>query len=627
MPATYKAKPSLQIDGVNASEDLLNDILQISVEESLHQPGMFTIIVNNDYFPGSTDTAWEHQSQFAIGKKIKIGFTSSTTEDPDFVKEETGYVLEGEITAIETELNEKSQAPIIVRGYDISHRLHRGRFNRSFQNVKDSDMVSQIIGEAGITAGTITATTVVHEYAFQENQTNMEFLQERAARNGFELYVQDGKLNFRAPSQDQTLELKWLEDIHSFRVRVTSSEQVSSVEVRGWDYVQKKAIVSTATTGSVLTTTDSGTGKQASTKFNSSPKMIVVDQPVFSVNEAQKMAQSLCNELGGEFVNADAKGEGNPAIRPGRVIKLSGIGNYSGSYYVTETHHLYHERNFITHFSVRGLRGGSLFSMLSSKPHLQPGQTMLVGIVSNNNDPKKWGRVRVKFPTLTEEHESNWARVVSAGAGTNRGFDCLPEINDEVLVAFEHGDIHRPYVIGGVWNGTDAPPTVVTDSVVGGKVRLRTFKTRVGHQLQFVEEDKGAVKKGVYLNTIDGHNLRLDDSTKFAELETTGGHKFRADDSSQVISLTSTGNITVKTGTTGMTKDLTINAANITLTATTNITLKVGANKIVISNTGVVIDGLQVQIKGTVSAKMEAPMVNVEALGINTIKGTLVKIN
>lgn len=627
MPAaTYTSKPSLQIDGVDASADLLNDILQISVEESLHQPGMFTIIINNDYFSGNADTAWKHQSTFAIGKKIKVGFTSSTTEDPDFATAETGYVLEGEITAIETELNEKSQAPIIIRGYDVSHRLHRGRYNRSFQNVKDSDLVSQIIGEAGITAGTVTATAVVHEYAFQENQTNMEFLQERAARNGFELYVQDGKLNFRAPSQDKTLALTWLEDIHSFRVRVTSSEQVSSVEVRGWDYAQKIAIVSTASTGSVLTTTDSGTGKQASTKFIVTPKMIVVDQPVFSVSEAQKIAQSLCNELGGEFVNADAKGEGNPAIRPGRVITLSGIGTYSGSYYVTETHHLFHERKFITHFSVRGLRGGSLFSMLSSKPHLQPGQTMLVGIVSNNNDPKKWGRVRVKFPTLTEEHESNWARVVSVGAGAGRGFDCLPEVNDEVLVAFEHGDIHRPYVIGGVWNGTDAPPAVVTDSVVDGKVRLRTFKTRVGHQLQFVEEDKGT-KKGVYLNTIGGHNLRLNDSDQFAELETTGGHKFRADDSSKVITLTSTGDITVKTGTSGTTKDLTIDAANMTLTATTNITLKVGSNKIVISTTGIVIEGIKVEVKGTTSAKIEAPLINVEATGANTIKGGVVNVD
>jgi phage protein D len=595
----YIPSPLLQIDGADASADLLNDILQISVEESLHQPGMFTLIINNDYFPGASDTTWKHKDTFAIGKKIKIGFTSSTTEDTDFAQEETGYVLEGEITAIETELNEKSQAPIIVRGYDVSHRLHRGRYNRSFQNITDSDIVNQVIGEVGISAGTVTSTTIVHEYAFQENQTNMEFLQERAARNGFELYVQDGKLNFREPTQDATLNLAWLEDIHSFRVRVTSAEQVSSVEVRGWDYQLKKAIVSTATTATILTTTDSGTGKESSTKFvgGGTPKMLVVDQPVFSTNEALKMSQSLYKELGGEFVNADAKGEGNPAIRPGKVIKLLGIGNYSGSYYVTETHHSFQERKYITHFSVRGLRGGNLFSMLSSKTRLQPGQTMMVGIVSNTKDPKGWGRVRVKFPTLTEEHESNWARVVSVGAGPNRGFDCLPEVNDEVLVAFEHGDIHRPYVIGGVWNGTDAPPAAVLDNVVGGKVRLRTFKTRVGHQLQFVEEDKGT-KKGVYLNTIGGHNIRLNDSDKFAELETTGGHKFRADDSNKTISLTSTGDINVKTGTSGQTNKINVNGAEITLTGTQKISLIVGSTKIELTPSNITIS-----TAGTISVK------------------------
>ncbi|MFN5860794.1 MAG: phage baseplate assembly protein V, partial [Pseudanabaena sp.] len=310
-------------------------------------------------------------------------------------------------------------------------------------------------------------------------------------------------------------------------------------------------------------------------------------------------------------------------------------GNYSGSYYVTETHHLFHERKYITQFSVRGLRSsGDIVSILSAKPHLEPGQTMLVGIVSNNNDPKGWGRVRVKFPTLTEEHESNWARVVSVGAGPTRGFDCLPEINDEVLVAFEHGDIHRPYVIGGVWNGTDAPPEAVAETIVGGKVRLRTFKTRVGHKLQFVEEDK-TTKKGVYLNTIGGHNLRLNDSDKFVELETTGGHKFRADDSSKEVSLTSTGDITVKTGTSGSTKDLTINAANISLIATTNITLKVGSNKIVISNSGIDIEGIKVQIKASATVNVEATatntikgtVVNVDGSGMAVIKGGLVKIN
>lgn len=547
-------------------------------------------------------------SKFAIGKKIKIGFTSSTTGDPNYDDASTAYILEGEITAIETDFTEEAKAPIIIRGYDVSHRLHRGRCSQSFLNMTDSDIVSKLARESGITLGTVTATTPVHKYVFQENQTNMEFLQERAARNGFELYMQDGKLNFRKPTNDEELELKWLKDLSSFRVRVTGAEQVSSVEVRGWDYTTKKTIISTASTEAVITSNTSGKGSTSSTTFGSSTKMIVVDQPVFSTAESDKIAQSLCDELGGEFVHADAKGTGNPKIRAGKVIKLTDMGNYSGSYYVTETHHLFQNGYYATHFSVRGLRGGDLYSMLSSKTHLQPGQTMLVGIVTNNQDPDKLGRVKVKFPTLTEADESNWARVVGVGAGANRGFDCLPEVDDEVLVAFEHGDIHRPYVIGGVWNGTDAPPTVVTDSVVGGKVRLRTFKTRVGHQLQFVEEDKGAVKKGVYLNTIDGHNLQLDDSSK-------------------VISLTSTGDITVKTGTSGTAENLTINAANMTLTATTKITLEVGSNKIVISNTGVVIEGAQVQIKGTATAKMEAPVINVEATGPNTIKGGIVDVN
>ena len=639
----YISTPLLEIDGTAAAADLLNDILQISVEESLHQAGMFTIIISNDYFSGNADTAWKHQSKFAIGNKIKIGFTSSTTEDADFSEEVTGYLLEGEVTAIETELNEKSQAPIIIRGYDISHRLHRGRYNRSFQNVTDSDVVSQLIGEVGITAGTVTATTIVHEYVFQENQTNMEFLRERAARMGFELYVQDGKLNFRESSQDEALTLKWLEDIHSFRVRVTSAEQVSSVEVRGWDYQQKIPIVSTASTGTVLTETESGTGKAASTKFSSQPKMIVVDQPVFSTNEAQKIAQSLCNELGGEFVNADAKGEGNPNIRPGKVVNLADIGNYSGSYYVTETHHLFRERTYNTQFSVRGLRGGNLFSILSSKTHLQPGQTMLVGIVSNNSDPKGWGRVRVKFPTLTEEHESNWARVVSVGAGITRGFDCLPEVNDEVLVAFEHGDIHRPYVIGGVWNGTDAPPETVANTIVDGKVRLRTFKTRVGHKLQFVEEDKDT-KKGVYLNTIDGHNLRMNDSEKFAELETTGKHKFRADDNDKSISLTSTGDIIVKSGNTGTASKISVDGGEIALTGAQKITLTVGGSSVEITPSGITLKtsgtvsiqggSVSVQSSGSVSASAGGSLsassgasVSINGAASVGIKGATVMIN
>lgn len=231
---------------------------------------------------------------------------------------------------------------------------------------------------------------------------------------------------------------------------------------------------------------------------------------------------------------------------PGIVKGLENMGQHDGKYYITETRHLYQERVYSTEFSVRGLRGGDLLSILSPQTGLNPGQTSLVGIVTDNEDPEGWGRVKVKFPTLTEEHASQWARVVSAGAGNNRGFDCLPEINDEVLVLFEHGDIHRPYVIGGVWNGEDAPPEPVDKSVQDGKVRLRTIKIRTGHLLQFVEEDNNSSKTGFYIRTNGGHQINVNDSQKNIEIKTTGGHQLKLSDKDGSINLSSTGNLKIQ---------------------------------------------------------------------------------
>ena len=300
---------------------------------------------------------------------------------------------------------------------------------------------------------------------------------------------------------------------------------------------------------------------------------------------------------GGEFIRAEAKGEGNPDIRPGKVVKLKNMGKYIGQYYITETRHVLSDRVYSTEFEARGLRNGDLLSILSPPTRLQPGQTFLVGKVTNNNDPKKWGRVRVKFPTLTEEHESNWARVVAIGAGKNRGFDCLPEVDDEVLVGFEHGDIHRPFVLGGLWNGKDAPPEKVTDSVADGKVRLRTVKTRTGHQLQFVEEDKGSSKKGTYVDTAGGHKLYLNDADKSVEVKTNGGHVVKMDDQGKKIE--------IKTGQGSNSVVLNGSSNAIDIKAGTSINLKVGGNKISIKTSGI----------------------EISATGPVTVKGTPIKLN
>ena len=112
-----------------------------------------------------------------------------------------------------------------------------------------------------------------------------------------------------------------------------------------------------------------------------------------------------------------------------------------------------------------------------------------VGIVTNVKDDQKLGRVKVCFPRLPGKPESDWVRVVQPAAGAGRGFYWIPEVNDEVLVAFERGEAHRPYVVGALWNGKDKPMKgAYTDENT-----TRMIQTKSGHQI-ILDDKKGDEK-------------------------------------------------------------------------------------------------------------------------------------
>ena len=114
---------------------------------------------------------------------------------------------------------------------------------------------------------------------------------------------------------------------------------------------------------------------------------------------------------------------------------------------------------------------------------------IVIGVVTDLKDPEGLGRVRLRLPGVTDEPIVHWARVSAPMAGAQRGIFFLPEKEDEVLVAFEHGDPARPYVLGALWNGRDLPPAPNTD----GENNLRLIKTRSGHTVRF-DDTEGAEK-------------------------------------------------------------------------------------------------------------------------------------
>jgi uncharacterized protein involved in type VI secretion and phage assembly len=149
----------------------------------------------------------------------------------------------------------------------------------------------------------------------------------------------------------------------------------------------------------------------------------------------------------------------------------------------------------------------SLTGLMRPHPAGERFYGMTVGIVTNNQDPDNLGRVKVRFPWLSDGEESQWARLVSPMAGRDRGLYCLPEVDDEVLVAFEHGMPEFPYILGGLWNGQDAPPETNDD----GENNKRTLKSRSGHTIclddtdgaEKIEITDGSGKNTITLNTAE----------------------------------------------------------------------------------------------------------------------------
>lgn len=192
---------------------------------------------------------------------------------------------------------------------------------------------------------------------------------------------------------------------------------------------------------------------------------------------------------------------------------------------------------------------------------------VVVGVVTNNQDPDEMHRIKVRFPWLSQDVESNWARVAAPMAGGGRGAYFLPEVDDEVLVAFEQGRIDQPFVLGSLWNGQDAAP----ESNADGENNHRTIQSRSGHVVR--------------LNDKSG-------SETVEIIDKSGNNKIIIDTAANTITIEAESDITIRSNS----GKLTMEGNGIEMTSQAGITAKASSTMDLTASGTVTVKGATIQL-------------------------------
>lgn len=595
----------LKIGGSNASEELMSNVLEIVVDTSLYVPDMFTLLIQDD------DLKWVDDTLFNLGKEVEI-----SVEPADELGGGSKTVLmKGEITALEPDFDAEGKTTLLVRGYNKSHRLHRGKQTRTFLKQKDDAVVRKIAGEVGLSPQ-IDSTTITYDYILQNNQTNMEFLQERAGRIGYQVYAAEGKLYFK--KGDAKLgdgpTLKFTEELRTFRPVIAATHQADKITVKGWDAKGKKAITSSISPNSSLNQGGATKTGGVEAKVFGNAEFVITDQPVFSPDEAKALATGAANDISRDYLQAEGTCLGHPQVKAGYTVTIDGIGaRFKGKYFVTSATHIYTKADYETHFTISGRQPNTLSHLLQSTNGQSKAQGLVQGVksglVTNIQDPDNLGRVKVKYGWLGDI-ESDWIRIATPMGGPERGFMYLPEVNDEVLLGFDNGNVHHPYIVGYLWNSKDKPPKPTNQVIGGGKVNERILKSRSGHII--ILDDTDGAEKIIIRDKTETNEMIIDSKEKSMAINVDGDFTVKAK-----------GKITMES-----TKDMVLSTkANGTLKTTGDMKLEVTKNLTTEAKLNATLKGLKLSLEGKTQAELKGLTVSVNGSTLTEVKGALVKIN
>ena len=482
---------ALTVDGSPLEASLYARLQRLCVRESVQLPDDVELRFDDPHFE------LFDEGRFAIGTRLEVSMRSGA---------EPVLVTAAEVTALAVEPNTAGRHDLVVQGLDLTHRLARGPRSRTFQDMNAADIAYRIASEHGLQAKVEGAGDVL-PYVVQAGETDYALLSRLAARGGLAVWVREDTLHLapRVSGDGIPPTLTWGQNLHRFTARFASVERTDEVQVHGWDPLTKRRVTGTAREADLGS--DAPAAQECSDQARSAFGSVVRHAhriPVTDQRHAQAVATALLQRAKGSEVTLRGEASGAPDLGAGLEVDLAGVGQrLAGRYRVTAVEHLFGAgQPYVTRFVCGGAEPAELADLLAGGAgqgasvgaaggvkRTEGG--LMVGVVTNNDDREGLGRVKVRLSAISEEDESAWARVAVPGAGPGRGLQLLPEVDDEVVVAFEEGELSRPVVVGGLWNREDSPP--LAEPVQRGQVTERGLTTREGHRLSFRDEPGGPI--------------------------------------------------------------------------------------------------------------------------------------
>jgi phage protein D len=475
-------------------------------------------------------------------------------------------LFEGEVVSMEVEYDKGRGSFTTIRAMDAAHRLQRGRKVLGFINQKASEIATQVARAAGVPLGRIDATATAYPLRTQANVTDWDFLATLARENDREMGVSDGRFFFRTPVpaasapassgavEESPVGIKMGENVLFVRSSVTSVNQTSAVTVRGWDVKQKKSLRAekAVKAGDGLRIGVDSAEAVKPFEGRRPSETLVADYPYQTDAEVKAVSTAFAADQADAVAELEVVVHGNPRLRVGTPVVLDAAGKpFDGKYTVTASRHTDEPGSgYETWLTVSGRQDRTPYGLAtggSAAAHSPRVPGVAVGIVTDVKAPLALGEqgwVRLKLPWLSDDvgreraYVTDWVRTVQLG-GEGGGGVFSPEVDDEVLVAFEQGMLDRPYVIGGLYNGVDKPTADPVKLVDGrsGKVNRRSFASRGGQRIELLDAVPGP--SGVRLRTNrDRLSLHLDQQNTVITVHSDGRV---AIDARQDITVTGTG--------------------------------------------------------------------------------------